>query len=353
MTNNVKKFLILRLSALGDTIHTLPLAYCLKKTYPDCKIGWVVEDKAALFVQDSPLVDECYVLPKKSWKKRGVFSFENLTEFRKIISDINSYKYDCVLDTQQLLKSSLLLPFLNIKRKITLTGGREFSGVFSNEKIKASHTLFDNDYHVVKRNLEFASYLGADISEIKFVLSPALPSVVEYVDGLFSKLDCTKRTIVLAPATTWENKHWQEKNWAEIIDFISDKANIVFTGMESDLPLIERIVSLAGYKNVFVFAGQTNLNELAEVYRRSDIVISPDSGSVHIAWAVDKPKIISLFFATPENRNAPFGDNCYVVSPQLSCRPCMKRKCKLRNDKNLCACSVSTQDVVDVLQNIL
>ena len=66
-----KKVLILRLSAIGDTIHTLPVVNALKAAYPDCHIGWVVEDKAALFVEKHPNVDKCYILPKKSWKSEG------------------------------------------------------------------------------------------------------------------------------------------------------------------------------------------------------------------------------------------------------------------------------------------
>ena len=111
-----KKVLILRLSALGDTIHTLPLAAAIKKTYPDCQIGWVVEDKAALFIKNNPLVDKCYVLPKKEWRKRGFLSLRNAKDFKNIVDEINNEHYDIVLDTQQLFKSASLLPFLKIKR---------------------------------------------------------------------------------------------------------------------------------------------------------------------------------------------------------------------------------------------
>ena len=92
----IKKVLILRLSALGDTIHTLPVAYAIKKTYPDCVIGWVVEDKASLFIKNNPLVDKCYVVPKKEWKKRSLFSVQNIKDLKKIVDDINKEHYDVV-----------------------------------------------------------------------------------------------------------------------------------------------------------------------------------------------------------------------------------------------------------------
>lgn len=351
----IKKVLILRLSALGDTIHTLPAAYAIKKTYPDCEIGWVVEDKAQLFIKNNPLIDHCYVIPKKEWKKRGLFSLKNIKEFKNIIDEINKEHYDVVLDTQQLFKSASLLPFLNIKRKVTLTGGREFSKFFSNEIYPESHKLFDPNYHIVKRNLEFAQHIGADTSEAKMVLKEATEEIKAKIDGLLSDIDKAKKTVVISPATTWDNKHWEESHWRETIKWLKDKANIVFTGMEADNALISRILEDSDCKTYINLAGKTNLEELAEVFRRADIVISPDSGSAHIAWAVSKPAVITLFCATAEKRSAPYGENCYVLAPQLECRPCLKKKCKQKNmhDKNKCCSLIKAHDLIKLLQMLL
>ncbi len=353
MDNELKKVLILRLSALGDTIHTLPAAYAIKKSFPDCKIGWVVEDKAQLFIKDNPLIDKCYVLPKKEWKKRRIISLKNIKEFKDIVDSINEEHYDAVLDTQQLFKSASILPFLNIKRKITLSGGREFYWLFSNEIYPQSHKLFDPDYHVVKRNLEFAAHLGADTSEIKFVLKPSSKQVKEKIDKLLECIDKTKKIIAISPATTWKNKHWYEPYWSEVIESLKDKANIIFTGMDSDNALINRILEQTTCTNSINLAGKTNLEELAELFRRCDIVISPDSGSAHIAWAVSKPAIITLFSATAEKRSAPFGDNCYVLAPELDCRPCLKKNCRLKTDKNKCCRLIKPEQLISLIDKIL
>lgn len=344
------KILILRLSAIGDTIHTLPLVNALKAKYPDCKIGWVVEDKASLFVEGHQNVDKCYIIPKKIWKKRGL-SLKNVKEFLKIIDSINQEKYDIVLDTQQLFKSAILLPFLNIKRKITLSGGREFSGLFSNEIIKAKHPLFDPDYHVVKRNLEFAQYLGVEASEPEFKLPSASQEHFHKVQMLLSSLNLAQKTVVISPATTWENKHWDENCWQKVVNYLNGKTNLVFTGTKQDLPLIKRISS--SVQNSLILAGQTDLMELAEVFRKADIVISPDSGSAHIAWAVEKPFVITIFTATAAKRNAPSGKNCVCFYPDIDCYPCMKRKCRLKNDKNLCCRSVQADKIIEKLQELL
>ena len=353
MKNIPKKVLILRLSALGDTIHTLPVAYAIKHTWPECKIGWVVEDKAQLFIKDNPLIDYCYVLPKKDWKKRGLFSLQNIKEFKNIIDSINRENYEIVLDTQQLMKSAFLLPFLNIKRKVTLTGGREFYSIFSNEIYPESHKLFDPDYHVVKRNLEFAQHIGADTSEIKIILRDSNETIKQKIDNLLRSTDKTKKTVALSPATTWPNKHWYEPYWSQVIEYFKDRVNIVFTGTESDQELIKRILSGTDCKNYINLAGKTNLEELAEVFRRCDAVVSPDSGSAHIAWAVSKPAIVTLFSATAEKRSAPFGDNCYVLAPEIDCRPCLKKKCKRKDEKNKCCKLIKPEDLIDILNKIL
>jgi len=352
MEKDIKKILILRLSALGDTIHTLPIAYAIKKTFPNCKIGWVVEDKAKLFIDGNPLIDYCYVIPKKQWKQRGI-SLQNIKEFKSIIDAINKENYDIVFDTQQLFKSSSLLPFLKIKRKVTLTGGREFYWLFNNEFIKETHRLFDSNYHVVNRNLEFAKYIGADVSEIKMVLKEPTVEIKSKINDLLKDLDKSKKTVVISPATTWVNKHWDENHWREVINTIASDVNLLFTGMNSDIGLIERIVSSTACTNPIILAGKTNLEELAEVFRRADIVISPDSGSAHIAWATQKPAIITLFCATAEKRSAPFGENCYVLAPELDCRPCLKRNCKRKKDKNLCCKLIQPKELIDLIYKIL
>lgn len=352
---DIKKVLILRLSALGDAIHTLPAAYAIKKTYPECKIGWVVEDKAQLFIKGNPLIDKCYVIPKKEWKKRGLFSFQNIRDFKKIIDEINAENYDVVLDTQQLFKSACILPFLNIKRKVTLTGGREFYQLFSNEIYPETHKLFDPDYHVVKRNLEFAQHIGADTSEMRMVLKDSTDEIKQKITSLMASLDTSKKTVVCSPATTWVNKHWKESYWSETLNFLKDRVNIVFTGMDCDNELIKRILDKSSLNGdeVLILAGKTNLEELAEVFRRADLVISPDSGSAHIAWAVSKPAVVTLFSATAEKRSAPYGENCYVLAPELECRPCLKKNCRLKTDKNKCCELVKPQELINLISDIL
>ncbi len=346
------KILILRLSALGDTIHTLPLACAIKKEYPNAKIGWVVEDKAQQFVKNNPVVDKTFVLPKKKWKKRGL-SFKNVLEFLAIVRRIKKENYDIVIDTQQLLKSSILMPFLGITRKLTHNDGREFSWLFANEFIKSRRKQFDVSYHVVNRNLEFAQYLGVKDLSVNFVLPKSSGAVVRKINHLTNGLDRTKKSIVLAPATTWANKHWEKSNWSKLIEEFQDEYNIILTGSNQDKGLILEI--LAGVNNFkgFDFSGETNLMELAELYKRVHLVISPDSGSAHIAWATGVPNVITIFCATSPSRTAPFGYKYYSFGANIACSPCMKRKCANKKIPLECTNVINFTKIVNTVKKIL
>lgn len=351
MKNDVK-ILIIRLSALGDTIHTIPLVAAIKKAYPESEIGWVVEDKAHQFVCNNPLVDKCYELPRKQWKKRGL-SFKNLKEYFEIIKKINDEHYDIVIDTQQLFKSASIMAFLNIKRKITHQDGREFSYLFANEFVKSSRKQFDVNFHVVKRNLEFANHLGIKTDEIEFVLPPVDEQAKEKVQTLLATLDTHKPIVTISPATTWDNKHWNKDYWIEVINAVSMSSNIVMTGSLADSKLIDSIIAKAELDNILNLAGKTNLMELSEVFSHSDVVISPDSGSAHIAWATGKPAVITIFCATSKERTGPFGDKCFSLAPSLDCSPCMKRKCKASVGKNACCSDIKPSQIINIVNNLL
>ncbi len=350
---NNKKILIIRLSALGDTIHTLPMANALKKEYPNAILDWVVEDKASKFIINNPLINNVYELPKKKWKQNKN-KVENLKEFFEIIKKIRKEKYDIVLDTQQLLKSGIILGLSKGKRKITLNDGREFSGVFANEIIKTGRKQFDLYYHVVKRNMEFAKYLGCKDLDIEFKLPNFENEYSKEIKEKVSRLDKTKKTIVIAPATTWRNKHWNIKSWVEIINTFKDSCNIIITaGSNKEKELAERILSFITGGNILNLSGQTSLSDLVYIYQNCDLLISPDSGSAHIAWATGKCKIFTVFFATSSARTAPFGDNYYAYSSNSKCSPCMKKFCKLKANKYNCIYNLNSEKLINNIKKVL
>ena len=338
--NEQKKILIIRLSALGDTIHTLPAVYALRQKYPKAQIDWVIEDKACKFIKNNPLVNNVYIIERK---KRNVITFLQL------ISKIRKEKYDIALDFQQLLKSGLILGFSGAKRRITLDNGREFSNFFANEIIKTNRRLFDFNYHVVNRNFDLVKALGVNNNEIKFVLPDFSNEYSKEIKSII--LDESKKIIVLAPSTTWTNKHWTIQGWRDIINEFKNDYNIILTADSQAQELLAKIAD--GYNNVINLAGKTNLCDLIYIFRKADLIVSTDSGSANIAWSVNAKSIITLFFATSAKRTAPFSDNYFSVSSNIECSPCMKRKCRLKNHKNKCITSINSNDIIQIMKKIL
>lgn len=338
---NDKKVLIIRLSAIGDTIHTLPMVYSIKKQFPSCQIGWVVESKAKMFVENNPMIDKCFVIDKK---RKNLF---------KIIKQIRKEHYDIALDPQQLLKSGIILGMCGAKKKITLSGGREFSWIFANKIVKAKKELFDINYHVVKRNLELCEYLDCNTEEISF---PTPNITEEQKDKIFQSLPKSDLPVIaIAPATTWRNKHINNNLWVELINYLDGKVNVILTGSIKDEALINHLMDKTSNKNVVNFAGKTDLIELKELYSNCKMVITPDSGSAHIAWAAQTPAVISLFSATSANRTAPFGNTnkYFSIQSNVNCSPCMKKKCANKEHKECCTNSFNIEQIKAYIEAIL
>lgn len=326
-----KKVLIIKLSSLGDVIFTIPLSHCLQDA--GYEVTWLVSEKGYDILKNNECVDKVILAPIFKWRKRG-FSIQNYKEFWEIIKTLRKEKFDISIDAQMMYKSLFFNMFCGAKRRITSKNAKEFSKLGANEF--ADKISYSPEIPIVLNYLKFAEYLEIKDIEKNFKVSLPQRSETEKtrVTELLKDLDLSKKIIVIAPATTWTNKHWNIENWKSLVDNLSDNANIVFTGTEQDNKLIEKINN----NNYINLAGRTNLMELIEVFSRADIVIAPDSGSAHLAWAASKPAVITIFTCTPKNILAPYGDkNKYIAfSGDLSCQPCFKKKCKLKTNKNVC-----------------
>ncbi|HIS89511.1 TPA: hypothetical protein IAA87_08830 [Candidatus Avigastranaerophilus faecigallinarum] len=97
----------------------------------------------------------------------------------------------------------------------------------------------------------------------------------------------------------------------------------------------------------------TTIADIVYICKNVDLVISPDSGSAHIAWATAHPQIITLFFATSANRTAPYGDKYYSIQSNSLCSPCMKKHCRLKANKNKCVEEISSEKIINIVKKVL
>lgn len=348
----MSKILIIRLTSLGDVIFTIPLACALKNNDSDTQIGWVVAEKGLDVVKNNPCVDSCYFVPLKEWKKHP-FSFKTFKEFFQIIKEIRKEKYDIALDCQQMFKSLFLFLLCGAKRRITFKDARELSILGGNEFVNPKANFRDINYHIVERNLDFARYLGIEPDKIKFSLPEISSQSKKKINELLGNIDKAKPIVVLAPETTWQNKHWAEDNWAKLALEIKDKCNIVFTGTNGKI--IEQILSKSGNIKHLNLVGKTNTEDLIELFSSSKIVITPDSGSAHLAWSSRIPSVVTIFTCTPPKRFGPYGDEkkYFSIGSNLSCQPCFKKKCRLNGEKNICGKYPEVGEIINIVNKLL
>ncbi len=327
-----KKFLIVRLSAIGDIVHSLTVADCLRTFYPNARIDWLVSDKCKGLIENNPLIDNVYVADISKWRKNWIFSLPEIIKFTDILK---KNRYDYALDVQGLFKSAVITALSGAKEKIGMEDGREFSTIILDKKVKPLERRPFKNRHIIKRNLDILTGSNLITKEDmagyipKIELPPSSLKVVEKINQLLKNIDETKPVFVFAPATMWENKHWDLNEWQKLFKMVENSANIVFTGVEKDLNLINKITNGS---NAFILAGKTNMEEYIEVLRRADLILSPDSGASHLGFGVIKngrPKIFTLFFATSKNVYTPLGEgNLGFPLKEPVCTPCHKRKCK-------------------------
>jgi ADP-heptose:LPS heptosyltransferase len=346
MSEGKKKLLLIKLSSLGDVIFNVPLANALKDA--GYEITWLVSEKGIQIVENNPCVDKAILVPIKEWKKRGP-SLKSFKEYLAILKQLRAEKFDIAIDSQMMLKSLYWMLFCGAKRRIISKEGREFSLLGGNEWI--DNISYKPDSPIVMNYLRYANYLGIDVKQedIKVTLPQRTDEQIKKVDYLLSNLELSKPIISIAPATTWANKHWNKDNWREVINYLSDRANLIFTGGPNDNELIEYISQGHGIN----LAGKTDILELAEVFSRSQLVMAPDSGSAHLAWACRSPKVIAIFTCTPKEVLGPLGDKDKYVSlggNDLPCQACFKRKCKLKNNKNACTYIPTAEDVIETIK---
>lgn len=346
----MKKALLVRLSSLGDVIFNIPLANVLQKN--GYEVTWLVSEKGIDVVKDNPAVKNAVLIPLKKWKKNG-FSIKNFFEFLKILQKLRKEHFDIAIDTQMMFKSMLWMKFCGAKRRICLKNGREFSSFGGNELIDPIPSP-NFSVHAVFLHLAYAKYLGLEgADEVKFTLPATNDETKIKVDELLKNIDKSKPMVVIAPATTRKLKHWNKENWRKVVDAISDKCSLVFTGGEGDNDLIAYIS-----ENKFLnLAGKTNIKDLIEIFSRAALVMAPDSGSAHVARATNKPAVISIFCCTPASTYGPFGDDnkYFAVSGHLKCQPChCTKKCPLEGDNaEQCVNYPKPDEIINIVNKIL
>ncbi len=318
-----KRILLIKLSALGDVIQTLPTLEAIRAIHPQAEITWLVEEAAAPILEDHPALDSLLISRRRSWLaawQRGGSLTTAWREFWRLVQTIRQRPYDIVIDLQGLLKSAFWTSLARSPRKIGFDRTREYSYLSLTERLPP----YNPEEHAVRRYLRVAQYLGAAQETVRFRLS--LPvGTGKNLEPLWPGK--TGPLIVMHPGTRWDTKHWPPESFAALADELTRgrQARVVFTGSPADRPLISRILSLI-QTPAEDLSGRTDLKALARLFYQADVAVTTDTGPMHLAAAVGTP-VAAVFGPTAPWRTGPFGRQHRVIRAGLSCSPCFRRRC--------------------------
>jgi 3-deoxy-D-manno-octulosonic-acid transferase/heptosyltransferase-1 len=338
------KILIVKLSAIGDVIHTLPALNALREHYPHAHITWLVEAAAADLIIGHKALNRVIVSKRKRWihQLKGPQRSTALSEIRRFWRELRDTRYDIVIDFQALLKSGLLVWLARGRRKIGFDKGmqhQEYSYLFLNERVPP----VDMEVHALTRGLMLLKAIGIESKTIVYDV-PVSDEVRSRVGTLMAAhgIDGTRPLVAVNPVALWETKLWRNDRFALLADRLIDEcgADVVFTGGGDDRPVIEEIRRMMTLPSID-FSGRTTLTMLAALYQRSALLVTTDTGPMHLAAAVGT-RVVALFGPTAPWRTGPFGDGHQVIRTEPPCSPCFKRRC----DEHRCRCMTD----IDVAQ---
>lgn len=341
-----EKILIIKPSAFGDILHALPLVDCIKSEYPNVKISWVVNRDYVELLEDNPMIDKIFIFERKRWGGKRLF-FKTCIEFFKFTSEIRDCKFDLIIDLQGLLRSGLITFLSRAKNRMGLSDAREGSRLFLNHVVNVS----DKKIHAVDRYLLVCDGLGVTKkTPIKFPIF-IKDEIDKKVEKLFSKYGVNKDDVLVAvnPNSRWQSKCWNPDRFARLSDELIDKygVKIIMIGAVSDREYVEKIVGMME-NTPLVLVGKTTLLGLASVLKKTDIMITNDSGPMHMSVAVGTPTI-ALFGPTDPLKTGPYGKNSEVLFKRIECQPCFKRNCSIRECMDL----INVEEVVNVFKKML
>ena len=335
------RVLIIKPSSLGDIVHTLPVVRNLRQRFPDAEIHWLINDSFLAFGSLFADVDRLIPFRRKEWAK-----VSKLGKFFGFLRELRNNEFDLVLDFQGLFRSGLC----------TLAAGGETWG-FKNARELAPLSyrhrvdLPPEIRHAVDKNLYL---LGAALGETVAYASPRLSENAQAAaeaGELRSSQKMDGRLVAVGPMSRWPSKSWPPAFFADTLSrFLANSADDVHAwllGAPEEREVGEQIVSACEHPRLHNLMGQTSLPGMIELLRASSLMLTNDSGPMHIAAALEVP-IVALFGPTDPTLTGPYGDRHQVLQSQVECAPCFKRECPL--PRQLCRDDIiSPESVADTM----
>jgi heptosyltransferase I len=365
------RILLIKPSALGDVVHTLPVLVKLRARYPRAQIDWLITPENAEVVRYHPALSNVVLFARRDFSKRGR-RWRALLSFFDLLKQIRSAKYELIIDMHGQVRSAFFALISGarvrigfdrpVKRGLTVStehdlknipnrgwrGAREGSWIAYTHRIPIP-TL---DVHAIDRYLWVAPLLGLDDNPPDLTIHLS-PQATDRVNRLLEEqgVPVSKPLVVLVPGTIWETKHWTIEGFAGVArQFLQDGFAVALAGTVRDQQRCREIAAAA--PGTCDLSGKTTPADLAALIRRAEVAVTNDSGSMHVAASLGKP-MVSVFGPTNPVHIGPYERPESVVRVDLPCSPCNYRRLSQCPFDHACMKQVTSAMVVERVRKIL
>jgi len=297
-TTPPKHLCLLRLSAIGDICHVLPIVRTIQKNWPETRLTWIIGKTEHALVYDIPDIEFIIFDKSRHWKAYG-----------DIRRQLKNHHFDALLHMQMSLRASLIS--LMVKTPIKLgfdkKRAKDMQWLFSNHKIK-----YQPKQHVIESFFCFTEALGIKQKNLQW----DIPIPIEAHRFAENYIPKNHPTLIISPCSSMEYRNWNIQGYADIADYAITKygLQVILTGGNSTIEQQygNEISHLTQHRPINLI-GKTNLKQLLAIIKNSVAVISPDAGPAHLATTVNIP-VIGLYASTNPDRARPYLSQDYVVN---------------------------------------
>jgi heptosyltransferase I len=330
----LSRFLIVRLGSLGDIIHAVPAAAAIRRAFPQASLDWLVDVRHRDLLDLVPVIDRSIAINTSS-----------ASSLISVITDLRRARYDAALDLQGLVKSAVLARLSGAARVIGFPADllRERSARFF-----YSETAGDVVPHVIDKNLSMLKAIGVRMPDVEFPFDDRSAHIAVEARARLG-IRAGARFALINPGAAWPNKRWPPVYFAEVSRELAKRHNLrslVLWG-----PGEESIADAvaAASDNTAAISPPTTIAELVSLTKAAALMISGDTGPMHVAGACGTP-LVGIFGPTDPTRNGPWAEDDLVVSRYRSCVCHYQRQCRI---SSWCLLDIAPREVMELVDRRL
>lgn len=320
-----QKILVINLMHIGDLLLVTPVLRTLRTNYPKAHIALLADGKLADLVKYNHNIDELISIDKKGYHNK-------LTTYLQFVKEIRQQKFDTVINLHANERASFIAALSGAKTIVgysTFGLGMFFDKVIENRKaIKHQvHAHFD----VLRETLGISSFDDRGLE--MWLDDRAEKRASEIWQEAFPRMQ--GKVVGLNIGASWETKRWRKEHYAKLADELLDKGyGVAYYGGPMDVDIVEETIGLMRNKQheaLATFTGKMTLLELAALLKKCNVLVTNDTGPMHVAVAMNVP-LVSMFGPSPVPGFYPYSETSIVIKSPMHCHPCGKHQCPTKHE---------------------